>query len=1108
MAILINSLTDLQKIGVDSEYPLDGEYELTQDIDADGAVINPIGENTSGLKFSGIFDGMDYTLSNAVFHATGLFGACSLATIKNLIITGALSAYQDEGPDGSSSIVSGVASDSTFENISVQGTLEVNTWSAGPVIGSGANNSVSNCTSNIKLIPRETGWDTDVGGICGFLAFSTVDGCSSSGFVADSPDDSYENYETNRTGGIAGDFQECVVSNCSSSMSLFGSNYIGGIAGKISGDSGSITNCTASSDISSIGYTGGIAGLVSASVDTEGCEFTGTITLASKSEVSVVYMGGIYGHFSATGVHYIRSCQVSADIPGIEYSGGLAGYVDGSDLSIEDITVIGNIVDSANIPSTPYYIGGLVGFVQAVNQIRNCRQRGSVTGGYNMGGFLGVVDSASLIENCTSIGDVIFGDKWDLESQGNDSFSNVGGFAGGLYSVASVLNCYSRGRVEGVTNVGGFAGMVDSSDLDDCRSHGDVSAFRGHTKSTAGGFAGSISDTSIQKSQSTGSVYVWISQAGGFAGKESGASSVTNCWSGASVQSPQDSGGFVGVLSDGAIENCHSYGDVSVEMGTTFCGSTVEGTPEERQVGGFLGSNTSGTVTASYWDTESSGLTNSAEGTGKTTAEMKQQTTFSVWDFTDPWKIIEDETYPVLCLPLTASFSYEQDTEDRTEFTFTADSTPVDILYWEWDFGDSEIDQSDSMSTVHNYSQKGIYPVTMTVSDGYSDDSVTEDVSVTLVPIVPDFSVSRVSHTVFDFTDTSEGEIETRVWDFGDGSTLETEDAAVQHDFVNSGTYDVTLTVSDGVSQDTITKTGVVVIDPAVSVSDFTYVQDQDDRSLFIFTDNTSGTGLQRSWDFGDGTTEETDQDTITHNYDTKGVYTVTLTVSDDYTSDTVSQDIQVVVIPLIPSFTITEIGDRTFVFTCTSQGEIDSRTWDFGDGTALTVSGNRVDHQYSDPGIYEVSLSVTDGFSQDTAVNYTAVQKVCFRPDLTVAESHNVETGEYWRLYFDTRFHLIFETEAEKFRSDESVTSVGSWTLIEFDRNNKLMYVGDIGTYRRAVPMHRSEIFVPREYGTNGSEIAGNSTLKIDELKIWDTPRDLSGYFSTLRGRAGNLSR
>jgi len=53
-----------------------------------------------------------------------------------------------------------------------------------------------------------------------------------------------------------------------------------------------------------------------------------------------------------------------------------------------------------------------------------------------------------------------------------------------------------------------------------------------------------------------------------------------------------------------------------------------------------------GSYSNNFWDTETSGQTSSAAGTGKTTAQMMAQATFSGWDFGSTWDIVEGETYP------------------------------------------------------------------------------------------------------------------------------------------------------------------------------------------------------------------------------------------------------------------------------------------------------------------------------------------------------------------------------------------------------------------------------------------------------------------------------
>ena len=57
---------------------------------------------------------------------------------------------------------------------------------------------------------------------------------------------------------------------------------------------------------------------------------------------------------------------------------------------------------------------------------------------------------------------------------------------------------------------------------------------------------------------------------------------------------------------------------------------------------------------------------------------------------------------------------------------------------------------------------------------------------------------------------------------------------------------------------------------------------------------------------------------------------------------------------------------DVPVTFEDTSTGRVQSRRWDFGDGTASR--DRRIDHAWSSPGFYEVTLSVSDGTTASTA--------------------------------------------------------------------------------------------------------------------------------------------
>jgi hypothetical protein len=115
---------------------------------------------------------------------------------------------------------------------------------------------------------------------------------------------------------------------------------------------------------------------------------------------------------------------------------------------------------------------------------------------------------------------------------------------------------------------------------------------------------------------------------------------VTHCYSTGVVTGAGQVGGLAGSNDRGPITRCYSAG-------------AVHATDE---VGGLVGSSvTPGYVTASFWDTQTSGQTRSAAGTGKTTAEMEQATTFleAGWDFGGEtangiWWIFGGKDYPRL----------------------------------------------------------------------------------------------------------------------------------------------------------------------------------------------------------------------------------------------------------------------------------------------------------------------------------------------------------------------------------------------------------------------------------------------------------------------------
>jgi hypothetical protein len=236
-------------------------------------------------------------------------------------------------------------------------------------------------------------------------------------------------------------------------------------------------------------------------------------------------------------------------------------------------------------------------------------------------GLFGVVGAAGTIEAVGVNGNVT-------------GQNNVGGLVG--KSEGTVSASHTTGRVIGIDYVGGLMGKNEGT----ASNSSSTSSVSGDTN--VGGLLG--------KNEGTGNCYATGSvtgtdYVGGLVGKNEGP--ISNSYATGSVTGDDCVGGLVGW-------NEHT---VSYSYST---GSVTGGDDPEDDVGGLVGLSDS-SVDYSFWDTQTSGQVSSDGGTGKTTAEMQDITTFSGagWDIvgvdtaddrdTDHiWNIVDDTTYPFL----------------------------------------------------------------------------------------------------------------------------------------------------------------------------------------------------------------------------------------------------------------------------------------------------------------------------------------------------------------------------------------------------------------------------------------------------------------------------
>ncbi len=205
-----------------------------------------------------------------------------------------------------------------------------------------------------------------------------------------------------------------------------------------------------------------------------------------------------------------------------------------------------------------------------------------------------------------------------FEPVGNSGTPFVGTLDGQGFNITELFTEGSAFYV-GLFGVVGVGGEIDNVGLEDAQIG---IAFPDEI------FVGALvgkNDGTITRSHSTGLVDVNVDgPTGGLVGSNTG--SITNSYSRANVTNNDSrTAGLVG-SNTGTITKSYSVGAVS------------------GPISGGLVSFNSGTITNSFWDTQTSGQATSAGGTGKTTAEMKDEATFtdtdtpgltSAWDFVD-----------------------------------------------------------------------------------------------------------------------------------------------------------------------------------------------------------------------------------------------------------------------------------------------------------------------------------------------------------------------------------------------------------------------------------------------------------------------------------------
>ncbi|NHN32226.1 immunoglobulin-like domain-containing protein, partial [Paenibacillus agricola] len=176
-------------------------------------------------------------------------------------------------------------------------------------------------------------------------------------------------------------------------------------------------------------------------------------------------------------------------------------------------------------------------------------------------------------------------------------------------------------------------------------------------RAITGGLVGNNQGT-ISNSSVTGSV-TGKANSGGIVGLN--LSTIVNSYAAVSVSGTSEVGGLAG-YSQEAISNSYATGSVSGTynvgglvgsnayiISKSYATGRVSGTSD---IGGLVGGNSVGTVNNSFYDKNTTRQVDTGKGTGKTSSEMKQITTYTDagWDLSGRWAInaLRNNGYPTL----------------------------------------------------------------------------------------------------------------------------------------------------------------------------------------------------------------------------------------------------------------------------------------------------------------------------------------------------------------------------------------------------------------------------------------------------------------------------
>jgi PKD repeat protein len=316
------------------------------------------------------------------------------------------------------------------------------------------------------------------------------------------------------------------------------------------------------------------------------------------------------------------------------------------------------------------------------------------------------------------------------------------------------------------------------------------------------------------------------------------------------------------------------------------------------------------------------------------------------------------------------------------------------------------------LNPIHQYEVEGVYTVTLTVTD--DDGGVDVDtLTITVIGKLQadaggPYSSNEGYPITFDGSSSYDpgGVIVSYEWDLDDdGGYDDATGPEVEYTWWDdyNGVISLRVTNDRGETDSDSTAIDIINLVPVVDAGEDKNIETEENVSFSGSFKDPSNDVWIIAWDFGDGAAGSGTLNP-THQYEDGGVYTVTLTVTDD--DGGIGSDILTVTVTgnrLIADAGNPYSGNEGYPITFDGTGSDDPRhhrkivvyEWDFdGDGEYDDATGPEVEYTWEDDYSGTVSLRVTNDLGEMDS-DSTTVDIINVAPVVDAGEDENVVVGE-----------------------------------------------------------------------------------------------------------------